>query len=180
MAFRMLCMQCFEMAKPDTVLEGSDRIEFIAWCCFLVPGLIYCAWRHLNRVKACPECGSHALMRESRAATARRAVWADSDSEPRFSGGGSFEWPSLLASPRRRLRMGSLGALLVTIAACAWLAALVDPTPASHALEAATLSWLVVTTWLARQFQRLVRSRADDGGCEAWDADGRSLNIERI
>lgn len=172
-------MQCFHLGRPDTVLDGSDRSEFFAWCCFLVPGLVYCAWRHLSRVKACPECGSRVLMRESRAAAARRPVWADPDPEPRFAKGDGFEWPRPLASPRRRLRIGALGALLVSVAGVAWLAAVLDPTPASHALEVATSSWIVVTTWLARQFLRLVRSRAA-ADCAAWDADGRRLHIEQV
>lgn len=180
MSFRMLCMQCFHLDEPDTVLDGSDQIEFIAWCCFLVPGFLYCAWRHLNRVKACPECGSHVLMRESRAATARRPLWDDTGSEPRLLTAGDFEWPVPLASARRRLRVGGLGALLVAIAASAWLVAVVDPTPAVHALETATVAWLVVTTWLARQYQRLVRSRSNSSGCEAWDEGGRNLHIERV
>jgi hypothetical protein len=174
----MLCMQCYRLDTPETVLEGSDRIEFIAWCCFLIPGLVYCAWRHLNRAKACPACGSHVLMRESRASAARRPL--EPDSEPRFRGGHGFEWPQPLASPRRRLRAGSVGALLVGFASVAWLAAVLDPTPAQHALDLATGSWLLVTTWLGRQFLRLVRSRTDAEGCQAWDENGRSLHIERV
>jgi len=175
----MLCMQCYELAEPDTVLDGSDRAEFSAWCCFLVPGLVYCAWRHLSRVKACPRCGSHVLMRESRAAAARRPFQAPPESEPRIRDSGDFQWPRPLSSPRRRLRIGSLGALLVAIAGAAGLAATADPTPARYALELATLCWLAVTVWLACQFRRLVRSRGGDA-CAAWDERGRSLHIERI
>jgi hypothetical protein len=175
----MLCVQCYEFAEPDTVLEGSDRIELVAWCCFLVPGLVYCAWRHLSRVKACPGCGSHVLMRESRAAAARRALRAEAEPEPRVRQVGDFQWPPPLAAPRRRLRIGSRGALLVALASAAWLAAAVDPTPARHAAELATLCWLAVTVWLARQLQRLMSSR-DGDGCAAWDDQGRSLHIERI
>jgi hypothetical protein len=175
----MLCMQCYELDEPDTVLDGSDRAEFTAWCCFLVPGLLYCAWRHLSRVKACPRCGSHALMRESRAAAARRSLRDEVQAEPRFRHRADFQWPRPLASPRRRLRIGGLGALLVVVASASWLAAVADPTPARHALEVATLCWLAVSLWLARQFQRLVVGR-HDAGCAAWDERGRRLNIERI
>lgn len=180
MSFRMLCMQCLHMDEPDTVLDGSDRIEFIAWCCFLVPGFLYGAWRHLSRAKACPACGSHVLMRESRAATARRPFWADPSRPPRVLSDGGFDWPTPFASVRRRLRVGGLGALLVAIAGMTGLVAVFDATPGAHSLETATLAWLVVTTWLVRQFLRLVRSRHGSSGCEAWDEGGRSLHIERV
>lgn len=175
----MLCMQCYELAEPDTVLEGSERLELAAWCCFLIPGLLYCAWRHLSRAKACPRCGSHVLMRESRAAAARRPRWTAPEPPPRLLDGGDFRWPRPLASPRRRLRVGGLGALLVAIACGAWLAAVADPTPARHAVDLATLCWLAVTVWLARQYQRLAKSREDEG-CAAWDDQGRPLHIERV
>ena len=46
---RMLCTECLHLGEPDTVLEGSDRVELLAWCCFALPGLVYCWWRHLCR-----------------------------------------------------------------------------------------------------------------------------------
>ena len=57
---RMLCTECRHMGEPDTVLEGSDRVELAGWCLLAVPGLLYCGWRHLNRFKVCPRCGSNA------------------------------------------------------------------------------------------------------------------------
>lgn len=180
MPLRMLCMQCHALEEPETVLEGSDRIELLAWSVLMVPGFAYCAWRHLGRAKACPRCGSQVLMRESRAAQARRpSLWRDPESEPRFRDAGDFRWPRPLASPRQRLRIGGLGAALVLLASVAWLAALVDPTPARYSLEIASLCWLAVSGWLARQLQRLVRSR-DGEVCAAWDGQGRPLHIERI
>ena len=44
MAVRMVCADCFEVAVPDTVLEGSDLLELLAWACFGIPGLLYCWW----------------------------------------------------------------------------------------------------------------------------------------
>jgi len=55
---RMMCTDCFRTAEADTVLEGSDLAEIVAWCFFAVPGLLYCWWRHALRIKVCPFCGS--------------------------------------------------------------------------------------------------------------------------
>ena len=180
--FRMLCMQCLHLDEPDTVLDGSDRAELIAWCCFVIPGLVYCWVRHLRRTKVCGACGSANLMRESRAATARRRGQPSSREPQLLSlGGDDFSWPAPLESPRARMRIGSVGAALCGFSVLAWLIALLDPAPAVPAFETASLSWLLVTVWLGRQFQLITRDRVvSTGGCEAWDAQGRSLNIERI
>ena len=68
---RMLCTDCFVTAEPDTVLEGSDLLELLGWCCLAAPGLLYCWWRHALRIKVCAFCGSRELVREARAAAAR-------------------------------------------------------------------------------------------------------------
>jgi len=179
--FRMLCMQCLHLEEPDTLLDGSDRIELIAWCCFVIPGLLYCWMRHLRRTKVCAACGSSNLMRESRAATARRQGRGPTR-EPQLLSheGDGFAWPATLESPRERLRIGGVGSALCGFALITWGIALLDPLPAVPAFEAATGSWLLVTAWLARQLQLIARGRGDSGGCEAWDARGRSLHIERI
>lgn len=67
------CMTCGTEDHPTTVTKGSIFIEIVLWICFLVPGVIYSIWRLTTRGKACPECGSTALIPvDSPAATAHR------------------------------------------------------------------------------------------------------------
>ncbi len=181
-ATRMLCTECLHVGEPDTLLDGSDRVELAAWCCFALPGLLYCGWRHLQRSKVCPECGSGALMRESRAAAARRAPQASpADGARVYSLSGlSFAWPQPLGSTRLRLRHGSVGALLLAFGASAWLLGVLDVAPEAEALQAASVGGLLSATWLARQIQRITRPRNGLEACEAWDEHGRALRIERI
>lgn len=58
MAKSMICTACGTTAAPKQVTKGSLLIEFILWCCFLVPGLLYSIWRHTSRFNACPKCKS--------------------------------------------------------------------------------------------------------------------------
>ncbi len=182
MATRMLCTECMHLGEPDTLLEGSDRVELAAWCCLGLPGLLYCGWRHLQRRKLCPECGSGALMRECRAAAARRAPQASpADGARVYSLSGlGFAWPEPLGSTRLRLRHGGVGALLLAFGACAWLLGILDVAPEAEALQVASVGGLLSASWLALQIRRLTKPRNDRGVCEAWDEHGRALRIERI
>jgi hypothetical protein len=67
----MLCTACGRTDAPDMRVAGSDLVELVLWVLLLVPGLLYCGWRHLQRSRVCPHCGSAALMRESRASRHR-------------------------------------------------------------------------------------------------------------
>lgn len=182
MALRMLCTECLHVAEPDTVLHGSDRAELIGWCCFAVPGLVYCWWRHLCRYKVCPQCGSDALMRECRAAAARRLPQAPPAGGPcvRSLSGVGFAWPRSLGSTRVRLRHGVIGALLTVSGSLAWLLGALDVAPPSQAQAAAIAGWLLFATWLVRQLQQIARLRSGAMACRAWDEHGRPLPIERV
>ena len=68
---RMLCTACWQTARPDIRLSGSDRLELVGWFSFFLPGLLYCAWRYVNRTRVCAACGSAALVREARAVQRR-------------------------------------------------------------------------------------------------------------
>ena len=180
-AIRMLCTECLELGEPDTVLEGSDRIELAAWCLLALPGLFYCAWRHATRFKVCSRCGSDALMRECRAAVARRQP------EARRAGGSrvrslsslAIAWPRPFDSTRLRLRCGAIAALFVLLAGCSGLMGVLDLAPPLQASQAALASGLLCALWL---FHQLQHSRLRCGGaiCGAWDADGRALRIEQV
>ena len=67
------CMMCGSDVKIRSVTRGTTGIELILWLCFLVPGLIYSAWRGSTRYKACSSCGAVNLVPlESPAAVAHR------------------------------------------------------------------------------------------------------------
>lgn len=174
----MLCTDCLRVSIPGTLLSGSDVAEAVAWCFFAVPGWVYCWWRHLNRIKVCPECGSRELMRESRAAAARNQ-W----DEPRGNAiirnvSGKRFWPAPLSSPRSRLRSGVLGTLppsAASIVGILGIAGVLTPELAL-ALIGGCIVW--AAGWLISQGVRVTSLRAAFGGCRAWDSHGRPLRIE--
>jgi hypothetical protein len=178
MAARMLCTDCLHLGEPDTLLDGSDRVEMLAWACLALPGLIYCWWRHLGRRKLCSLCGGDSLMRESRAAASRRMPSRDPFGSSRIlASGRALPWPDALGSPRGRLRSGGLAACASAFALVAWLIGTLDPS-SQHAREAAGLAWLVCASWLAWQTHHMTRARTRWLGCEACDESGRRLPIE--
>ena len=176
----MVCADCFHVAVPDTVLEGSDLVELLAWACFGVPGLLYCWWRHLARIKICPNCGHRELIREARATALGQAPTAPPSSGPRIhSLSGALCWPSSLRTPRARLRSGGT-ALLLSLGLAAWLLAVLD-LPALESVQVmAYASSLLGLAWLGHQIVQLSRMRSPALRCRAWDEDGRSLRIEPI
>jgi len=129
MSVLMMCTECFHTGEPDTIIEGSDRKELLLWLAGIVPGIVYCYWRHSNRVKVCPRCSSGELIREARAA-ARKRIAKESLSpatEPTLPRVFVSERPGLLSRlsgvPRNRLAwsrhagLGFAGSLVVLFAA---------------------------------------------------------------
>jgi hypothetical protein len=179
-AVRMVCADCFHVAVPDTVLEGSDLVELLAWVCFGIPGLLYCWWRHLARIKVCPNCGGGELIREARATALARAPTAPPSTGPRIrSLSGSLCWPRSLRTPRARLRSGGT-ALLVSLGLAAWLLALLDLQASESILVMAHASSLLGLAGLGHQVVQISRMRSPLLRCRAWDEDGRPLHIEPI
>ncbi len=174
---RMLCTACNETAEPDTVIEGSDLVEMLGWLCLAFPGWLYCWWRHSVRLKVCAHCGSDSLIREARAAQARRLR-----TEPRAvhrvrNAYGPERWPWALATPRGRLRHGGIGVLLV--AGWVWFGILsAIPQPPGGAAGAALSFAALSAIWLIVETVRIVRLQPSS--CTAWDASGRALAIEWI
>jgi hypothetical protein len=59
----MYCTTCGTFAKPKRIMKGSILTEFVLWCLFLLPGLIYSIWRHTTVTNAgCPACGSSPMV----------------------------------------------------------------------------------------------------------------------
>jgi hypothetical protein len=108
----MMCTECFRTAEADTVLEGSDIVEMIAWGCFGFPGMLYCMWRHALRIKVCSVCGSSELVREARAAAARCLPEGPPHQPGVCNLSGPIRWPAPFALPRERLRHGCVLASL--------------------------------------------------------------------
>lgn len=180
MAVRMLCTDCGRTARPDTWLEGSDRLELAGWLLGVLPGLLYCWWRHETRRKACMCCGGFALVRESRSARRRRPDPAFESPGRVRNASGFRRWPRPLRTPRERLRHGgaALSCLALSLAAFGLGLAPGAAGPAPWRLlplaAAASLAW---TLSLAI---RLWRSERTAVACEAWDAQGRRIPIQAL
>lgn len=176
---RMMCMDCYHVAVPDTVLDGSDVLELLGWCCFGILGLLYCWWRHLNRIKVCAHCGSEELMRESHAAAERHVPQAPPSFGPCMltrSGAARVRWPRALRTPRARLHSGSLGALLLSALVVFWTLDTLE----LAAPGMVTASCLLFGSWLLHQLHHVSRLRSTLPGCRAWDQRGRPLHIEQV
>ncbi|MDH5566281.1 MAG: hypothetical protein OEY15_06410 [Myxococcales bacterium] len=180
MKTRMLCTRCFHTAVPETLLAGSDRLELLAWLCLALPGLLYCALRHLLRRKLCPHCGSADLVREAHATAVRVGFMRSEITTTRIrSARRAVAWPAGLTSPRERLRRGSAGlasAAALAIAGLVWASAL-EP-----ALLSGVLTWAsgLGIMWWKRPGERLAPFERRSTRCAAWDAQGRPLPIERL
>jgi hypothetical protein len=178
MQARMLCTDCGVTAHADTLLEGSDRIEALAWVLGAAVGWLYCARRHWLRTKLCATCGSRALVREAWAAA---AIVRPCPAETRvIVRGVRVAWPQGLCSPRDRLRAGAPAAALALLFATSAAVAAHAGVPLRF-FGAAGLVWSVSAGgWalLAGLRRRLAPPWAD--GCRAWDARGRRLRIEVI
>ena len=130
---RMLCTACGRTEAPDTLVGGSDLLELIAWCLFLLPGLLYCYWREATRRKVCPRCGSLDLLREARA---RRDRGAPGGARGRLVyAARPIPWMGLPARRLRRIRQSGAAALGVACIAALLVIDRVQATP-SGAQEA--------------------------------------------
>lgn len=181
MKTRMMCTDCLRTAEAETLLEGSDTIELLGWCCLALPGLLYCWWRHALRIKVCGFCGGSELVREARAAAARRPQIAPSGWEPPVhSAPARFDWPEALANPRDRLRHGAVMALLAGILVASIVPAALDLPGSGSALAVAHTTLVACAAWGSYQALRLAQPRSELSGCRAWDAQGRQIRIERV
>jgi hypothetical protein len=177
----MLCTQCNEVAVPDTVIPGSDFAELVGWSCLAVPGWLYCLWRHWNRSKACPNCGSQALMRQSRASAARMGQLSPMQTPLGIRNEtGPVRWPAPFRFPRARLRNGTLGALPGSLALLSWLCGAMGWLSLSAIATVASVALLLSLAWVIHNGIRLARLESALARCHAWDEQGRSLRIEPL
>ena len=165
----MLCTSCGEVAVADTWIPGSDALELAAWCCLGVPGLVYCAWRHLQRTKLCPGCGGGHLVREARAS--RRAP-EDGRAIARVYSRGAASWPPPLRTPRQRMRPG---AALAGLGLLAVAASGLAPAPEAGGEALGHSAALLGMSWTFVQIALFHRPPAP---WQAWDEAGRALRVE--
>jgi len=59
---RIFCLACGSTAETRRVMPGSLLVEVVAWCCFLLPGLIYSLWRHSAAFSGCGKCHSRSIV----------------------------------------------------------------------------------------------------------------------
>lgn len=52
------CLDCHHVGKAKIKIPGSPAIELLLWLFFLLPGVIYSAWRGSARHSVCRCCGS--------------------------------------------------------------------------------------------------------------------------
>jgi hypothetical protein len=120
---RMLCTECGQTDRPNTLIGGSDVLELVLWACFVVPGLAYCGWRHTSRRKVCAHCGSLHLVRESRAARDRAG-------ETSTSAGGRVVYSQrplpFLGPPGTRFRRLTASGAVASVALVSWAVVSLD------------------------------------------------------
>lgn len=56
-----ICESCGYVGWPGSITKGSILLELLLWLCFIIPGLIYSAWRITSRYKACRACHGHMI-----------------------------------------------------------------------------------------------------------------------
>jgi hypothetical protein len=110
------CLYCGFVGNPVPNTPGTASMEVRLWFLFLVPGLIYSAWRRLATYQGCAKCGNkHLVAADSAVAqaallrlspTPSRGLWFCLDcGEPIFS--GAYFCEKCLARPSRaRAREG--------------------------------------------------------------------------
>jgi hypothetical protein len=57
-----ICRACRLVATPKSITKGPSLIEVLLWGLFLIPGILYSAWRFITKEKVCPVCSSLAVI----------------------------------------------------------------------------------------------------------------------
>ncbi|QXZ09965.1 hypothetical protein KUF54_01445 [Comamonas sp. Y33R10-2] len=95
-----VCRNCEEIGDVRTQDSGNAYIELALWLCFLVPGIIYSAWRRRNKVQLCGACGSKNLV-AARTAAGRKII---GEHMPAFTiGRNAVAQPTPGEKPSKRL-----------------------------------------------------------------------------
>jgi hypothetical protein len=57
-----VCKNCGWTGVGRIERKGSAGVEVLLWLFFIIPGVIYTAWRGSTRHRACPQCGQASLI----------------------------------------------------------------------------------------------------------------------
>jgi ssDNA-binding Zn-finger/Zn-ribbon topoisomerase 1 len=61
-AGHLYCTSCGATTSGKSHTRGSMLVEIVLWLCFLLPGLIYSAWRLSTREQVCSVCDAPGLI----------------------------------------------------------------------------------------------------------------------
>jgi predicted Zn finger-like uncharacterized protein len=61
-AGEQICTNCGTIGKPMRQVQGQFAVEVLLWCLFIVPGLIYSAWRYMGKSNRCPVCEQESMI----------------------------------------------------------------------------------------------------------------------
>lgn len=59
---KKVCTSCGHLGNTKHFVPGSIFIEALLWLCFLIPGLIYTAWRYTAQYHGCPKCKAKTMI----------------------------------------------------------------------------------------------------------------------
>lgn len=63
MTEKLVCTACGYAGEANKKARGNGLVEFLLWCFFLIPGIIYSIWsRGGNGKNACQKCGSENMI----------------------------------------------------------------------------------------------------------------------
>jgi DNA-directed RNA polymerase subunit RPC12/RpoP len=57
-----VCVTCHSLVKPERVAKGPAWIGWVLLPFYLLPGILYFAWRARTKHMACPRCGGETLV----------------------------------------------------------------------------------------------------------------------
>lgn len=52
-----ICTTCGTECTPVHMRRGNGFLELILWLSFIIPGILYTAWRNIEDELACKQCG---------------------------------------------------------------------------------------------------------------------------
>lgn len=57
-----ICANCKTVGRAQYRQQGNFMVELMLWLFFIIPGLIYSAWRGSKKIRCCKACGSETLV----------------------------------------------------------------------------------------------------------------------
>jgi hypothetical protein len=86
-----VCPNCGHLGWPARFTRGSLLVELLLWLFFILPDVIYLAWRLTTRFRGCASCSQPGVVG---APTSRAAAGAAVPPARREGAGGRAPWPA--------------------------------------------------------------------------------------